>query len=814
MGHRLSSVFFFISLSFLVVVHTSILSQELVYEVITISPEVKYQTIEGFGGSLAFYESWLTAHPKKPEIYEALFGELSLDILRLRNAYDYDPGMIDRAKEFVDAAENSLGKPIDVLVTSWGPPAYLKSNNDRTHGGTLKYVVNGNIVTFDYRGFAHWWNLSLDEYNSHGIFPTYISIQNEPDFNATWESCLLQPEELIGASDTIAGYNIALDAVYDSISLRNKVPKILGPESVGIGYNSVENYINALDLSKLYGIGHHLYHGADANNPFASGDFSKVGAFHPEVPHFQTEFSGGNWWSVVGLIYKALHDENAVAYLYWDLAWTGAGLIDMDNPWNQSSWRDPQKGYSKTKEFYGFKQYSAFIHPGWERIEAEIPFEEGKVLAFKSPFSDSASIVIINTSENRSLKTALSVPGFSISDAAVYITSENMNCAMTGDASNSIIEIAPLSIATIPMMLATSTGNLIDSIVLSPTNPIIDSIKDSIQIYAQVQPVDAENKTIFWQIISGQDIATLSQSGLLTARGTTNGTVKIRASAIDGSGVFAEADVVLSNQIYVDHIELKASAGKIDVPGGSIQFTASALPENAFNKVLYWELSNGNEIATITQSGLLRATGTGDGEVTLRVSTTDGSGVFAEISIQITNQVAVSSINILTDSTIIDSYKGSLQLSAEVLPENASNKVLFWQIEQADSIGIIDQNGLVTATGNANGIVNVIAYSTDDSNISDQVEIEIRNQLTNLFTFTKEYIRFWSLNKNIFYAVPEDDSTYDIQLFSEDGKLVYLGKIPPRTSRGSISLPACPGGIYIIKISTSTRKYSSLIQLF
>jgi len=130
----------------------------------------------GFGASLAFYEGWLTAHPNKSQIYDAIFGELSLDILRVRNAYDYDATMISKVKEVSNAAQNRLGKPIDILVSSWGPPAYLKSNNDAKNGGTLKYSVADGKVNFNYAGFAEWWDKSLDNYNANGIFPTYISI--------------------------------------------------------------------------------------------------------------------------------------------------------------------------------------------------------------------------------------------------------------------------------------------------------------------------------------------------------------------------------------------------------------------------------------------------------------------------------------------------------------------------------------------------------------------------------------------------------------------------------------------------------------
>ena len=63
---------------------------------LSIATDQTYQTVIGFGASLAYYENWLNAHPNKSKIYQAIFGELSLDILRVRNAYYYDPGMVER----------------------------------------------------------------------------------------------------------------------------------------------------------------------------------------------------------------------------------------------------------------------------------------------------------------------------------------------------------------------------------------------------------------------------------------------------------------------------------------------------------------------------------------------------------------------------------------------------------------------------------------------------------------------------------------------------------------------------------------------
>jgi len=50
-----------------------------------IQVDEKHQIIEGFGASVAWYEGWLTNHPNKSEIYDFIFCDLGLDILRLRN---------------------------------------------------------------------------------------------------------------------------------------------------------------------------------------------------------------------------------------------------------------------------------------------------------------------------------------------------------------------------------------------------------------------------------------------------------------------------------------------------------------------------------------------------------------------------------------------------------------------------------------------------------------------------------------------------------------------------------------------------------
>src|SRR5262249_13047596 len=124
------------------------------------------QKVEGFGGSIAYYASYLTHHPYKQEIYAALFDPqegLGVSLLRLQNYYrgqsggNFDPD----AAEVVATASQIRGKAIPVLLTSWSPPAYLKSNGaegcPNTNDCTLA-KVNG---AYDYDGFAQYWLQSI-----------------------------------------------------------------------------------------------------------------------------------------------------------------------------------------------------------------------------------------------------------------------------------------------------------------------------------------------------------------------------------------------------------------------------------------------------------------------------------------------------------------------------------------------------------------------------------------------------------------------------------------------------------------------------
>ncbi|HYA47997.1 MAG TPA: carbohydrate binding domain-containing protein, partial [archaeon] len=217
----------------------------------------RHAKIEGFGASGAYYTMDLLRHEQKARLYDLLFKELGLDILRIRNTYEIDPASFRETVDIVKGAKAATGSRLKIMMSAWSPPAALKSNN-KTVGGTLA-KRDGKFV---YSEFAQWWYDSLRAYAAAGVKADYITIQNELNYPAPWDSCQFAPTET--ADPNLPGYDVAFEAVWQKLhgEMGQAMPKMLVPETSSIG--DAKAYITSLpDLSHIYGYAHHLYDCSD-----------------------------------------------------------------------------------------------------------------------------------------------------------------------------------------------------------------------------------------------------------------------------------------------------------------------------------------------------------------------------------------------------------------------------------------------------------------------------------------------------------------------------------------------------------------------
>ena len=98
------------------------------------------------------------------------------------------------------------------------------------------------------------------------------------------------------------------------------------------------------------------------------------------------------------------------------------------------------------------------------------------------------------------------------------------------------------------------------------------------------------------------------------------------------------------------------------------------------------------------------------------------------------SNVLVTEINVTGTGgiSVIETQSGTLQMVAEVLPENATNKAVVWSVTEVTGGATISEDGLLTAVKNGTVIVN--ATSSDGSNITGSIEITISNQAVILVT--------------------------------------------------------------------------------
>ncbi len=180
---------------------------------INVHPDFTYQTVEGFGGAFteaAAYTYSLLSEEAKAEFMEAYFGREGLGYTLGRthmNSCDFALGnyacmedpldrqmnsfTIEREQNYIIPmilkAQEVCAGPIQMLISPWSPPGFMKTNGQMNFGGKLKEEY--------YELWADYYVRFIKEYRKAGIFPSMVSVQNEPDSVQTWDSCVYSGEE-------------------------------------------------------------------------------------------------------------------------------------------------------------------------------------------------------------------------------------------------------------------------------------------------------------------------------------------------------------------------------------------------------------------------------------------------------------------------------------------------------------------------------------------------------------------------------------------------------------------------------------------
>ncbi len=152
--------------------------------------------------------------------------------------------------------------------------------------------------------------------------------------------------------------------------------------------------------------------------------------------------------------------------------------------------------------------------------------------------------------------------------------------------------------------------------------------------------------------------------------------------------------------------------------GGSETITATIEPQDATNKTVTWRSSN-SAIATVDNTGKVTAVKKGDATIT--VTTKDGNKTATCKVIVKSKVIAVTEVK-LNKNTITKLVGETEQLTASVLPQNATNKNVKWASSD-NTIASVDNTGMVTAIKEGNTAITV---TTEDGNKTATCKISVK----------------------------------------------------------------------------------------
>ena len=275
----------------------------------------------------------------------------------------------------------------------------------------------------------------------------------------------------------------------------------------------------------------------------------------------------------------------------------------------------------------------------------------------------------------------------------------------------------------IDITVGPGSGIFVDSINVegfAGSNSIITD-GGTLQMVAEVFPVNADDDTYTWSVVNGTGSASIAGNGMLTA--ITNGTVDVIATANDGSGIIGTTEIILINQapVLVNSISVQGQGGAstITANAGTLQMEATVLPANADNATYIWSVVNGTGSANIDANGLLTALT--NGTVDVIATANDGSGVTGMTTITISNQNV--GINEITLKDI------------KIYPNPVQNELFIDGLNgQINQLEIIDYSGRIITSISEKNI-----KSIDVSGINQG--IYILKISTDKGTSTKQFIK-------------------------------------------------------------------------
>ncbi len=337
------------------------------------------------------------------------------------------------------------------------------------------------------------------------------------------------------------------------------------------------------------------------------------------------------------------------------------------------------------------------------------------IIPIKSVVIDSNDSIQLDKGNNISLSATIN-PSDTTEDTTITWSSSDSSVVTIDD--NGLVTAIGAGSATI----TAKAGKKMDTITVTVVVPIdeffLDSSDESFEIVkgqtktliTTINPSDTtEDTTITW-FSSDESIATVNDSGVVTAVG--EGTVTITGTLENGMKVESNVTVTI---IPVQSIAIDMSSAEL-IKGEGVSLNVIVTPTNATEiEDIVWTSSD-SSVASVSENGVVRAVSEG----TVTISATMGSFT-ATTEITVT-EIHLESISVDNDETSLN-VGSSLIISVKPNPENTTDDYTISYKSSDENIATVSKDGVVT--GIQPGTVTITV--TTSNGLETTYDLEITN---------------------------------------------------------------------------------------
>ena len=207
---------------------------------------------------------------------------------------------------------------------------------------------------------------------------------------------------------------------------------------------------------------------------------------------------------------------------------------------------------------------------------------------------------------------------------------------------------------------------------------------------ATVTPDNASDKTISWAS-DNEAVAKIEDGSVV---GVSSGTTQLIASSVNGKTAALQVVVTQQPQIVpVQSVTVTPASITAKVGDAPVQLTATVLPANATTPTVSW-LSANEQVVKVDSNG--KVTIIAAGETTIEAKAGEKTfTVQVKVEAQAPTPIPVQSVTVTPASITAKVGDAPVQLTATVLPANATSPTVSWQSANGQVVKV-DSNGKVT----------------------------------------------------------------------------------------------------------------------